>query len=288
MENTMADYYKLLHFLKDFYVDREYPLTFNESDNTSLILDCELSDAYISSHEKSYKISNIKGNELITFIIPIRKYDTSDKFEINIATEQELSVDSIKVCLSESYSGMPYKKVLKNGRCFNEDGEKITTLEPQKIYTIEYLMKDTQIKLDKKQQSISNIRSISLVFAEDIDVIYLSDMTFRTNVYHRTLEDLDYHMTDGYNHVLTRSRQPEIPQALESLVWRASAAYSWLMWWENEGKPMDDGSNDGKNYATRLLSEVDNAIDLWLMDNDTALEDEINMKVVGYTEVNLP
>lgn len=285
MKHSMADYYSVLHFLRDFYVDREYPLSFSEDDDTSSLDNVELTTEYISTHANSYKITNINEGDLITFIIPYRKYDTTDKFELNILSKTGFTTSDIDVLFSESPTGMPITKAVKNAKCYDEDKNEITDLSPDIIYNIKYQLKETATKLDKKADQLSMLQSITLRFNNAFEEVYLSDMVFRTRVYQRTLEDIDFHFEDSKNHILSRLRLNYIPDELTMLIPKGAAAYSWLMWWENEGRAMGDGTELSRNYYDRLMSEINYAIDQWLDNNDEALPDNINTDLVGYTRL---
>lgn len=285
MNYAMKDYYEVLHFLRDFFIDREYPLGFCEDDDISNLTNAELVSEYISTHNNSYKITNISEGELITFIIPYRKYDTTDKFEINILTNNNFQPSDIDVLFSESKTGEPYTRVVKNGKVYDEDKQELSNLSSDKIYNIQYILKETKTSLDKKSEQMSMLQSITLRFNKAFDYVYLSDMVFRTRVYQRTLEDIDYHFEDSKNHILSRLRLSYIPTELEILIPKGAAAYSWLMWWENEGRVMGDGTELSKNYYDRLMSEINYAIDQWLDNNDEALPDAINTDLLGYTEL---
>ena len=288
MDNTMEDYYQILHFLRDFFVDREYPLRFNENDDISALDNVELVTDYISTHQNSYKISNIEQGKEIVFKIPNRKYDTSDRFEINILMSEDFSPSDITVSFSESPVGSPKKHILNNGKCYTIiNGEKVELTECKKdtIYTIVFQIKDTFTTLDKKVFYLSALQSICLEFANDFEYAYLSDATFRTDVYQRTLEDLDQHLIDGKNHIESKLGIGSIPDELAILVPKCASAYTWLQWWEAEGRAMGDGTELSRNYYDRLIAQIDASIDAWLEAHPEILPDEINLKLLGYTWV---
>lgn len=285
MNYAMKDYYEVLHFLRDFFVDREYPLCFSEDDDTSDLDNVTLSAEYTSTHSNSYKITNISEGDLLTFIIPYRKYDTTDKFELNVSSDTSFKPSDIDVLFSESRTGEPITRAAKNAKCYNEDKEEITDLSPNTIYNIQYTLKDTATTLDKKADFMSMLQTITLRFNDSFDTLYLSDMVFRTRVYQRTLEDIDYHFEDAKNHIMARLRSDNIPMELEMLIPKAAAAYSWLTWWEAEGRAMGDGTELSRNYYDRLMAEINFAIDQWLAENREAIEDDINTKMVGYTRL---
>lgn len=288
MDNTMEDYYQILHFLRDFFVDREYPLRFNENDDISALTNVELSTDYISTHANSYKINNIIANQEVIFKIPNRKYDTSDRFEINILMSEDFSPEDITVSFSESPIGFPKKHILSNGKCYTHvNGERIEITDCKKdtIYTIVFQIKDTYTTLDKKVFYLSALQSICLEFANDYEYAYLSDATFRTDVYQRTLEDLDQHLIDGKNHIESKLGIGSIPDELAILVPKCASAYTWLQWWEAEGRAMGDGTELSRNYYDRLIAQIDASIDAWLDAHPEILPDEINLKLLGYTWV---
>jgi len=285
MNYAMKDYYEVLHFLRDFFVDREYPLSFSEDYDISNLPSVTLSDEYTSTHNNSYKITNIAEGDLITFIIPYKKYDTTDKFELNVSSDTTFSPSDIDILFSESKTGEPVTRAVKNAKCYNEDKEEITELSPNTIYNIKYTLKDTATTLDKKAEYMSMLQTITLRFNDSFDTLYLSDMVFRTRVYQRTLEDIDYHFEDAKTHIKSRLRSDNIPLELEILIPKAAAAYSWLTWWEAEGRSMGDGTELSRNYYDRLMSEINFAIDQWLAENREAIEDDINTKLVGYTRL---
>ena len=288
MDNTMEDYYRILHFLRDFFVDREYPLRFNENDDTSALTNVERTEEYTSTHDFSYKINDIISNEEVVFKIPNRKYDTSDRFEINISMSDDFNPSDITISFSESPKGSPKKHILTNGKCFiTENGEKkeITDCKKDTIYTIVFQIKDTFTTLDKKVFFMSALQSICFEFANDYDYAYLSDVTFRTDVYQRTLEDLDQHLKDGENHILSKLSIGYIPEELLILVPKCAAAYTFLQWWEAEGRAMGDGTELSRNYYDRLIAQIDDSIDAWLDAHPEVQPDEINLKMLGYTWV---
>lgn len=285
MDYKMTDYYNVLHFLRDFFVDREYPLGFDGLDDISNLDSVELTTEYTSTHDNSYKITNINEGDLVTFIIPYRKYDTTDKFELNISANESFSPSDIDVLFSESRTGQPIAKAVKNGKVFNEDNEELSELSADTIYNIRYVLKETATKLDKKAEQMSMLQSITLRFNKGFEYVYLSDMVFRTRVYQRTLEDIDYHIEDSKNHIRSRLKSKTIPPELEALIPKGAAAYSWLMWWENEGRAMGDGTELSRNYYDRLMSEINYVIDQWLAENEETLPDDINTKLLGYTRL---
>jgi len=287
MKYSMDKYYTVLHFLRDFFVDREYPVSFNEFNGTYNCDSVNVSTEYISTHKNSYKLAGVSNGDKVTFLIPNRKYDVSDKFEINIASSTSFSPSDIEVSFSESQTGEPIKKEVEL-----DDTEQLAV---NKIHNLQYVLKDTATSLDKKAKFMSNLQSITITFNKTLTTVYISDMVFRTDVYQRTLEDIDYHIEDAKNHIIGRISKQEItqvPTELEYLVPKAAAAYSWLMWWENEGRVMSDGTNLARNYFDRLMNDVNGVnyiIDKWIANYEKDNEvDEINTHLVGSVRVGNP
>jgi 3-deoxy-D-arabino-heptulosonate 7-phosphate (DAHP) synthase class II len=129
------------------------------------------------------------------------------------------------------------------------------------------------------------LQSICISFANDFEYAYLSDVTFRTDVYQRTLEDLDQHLIDGRNHIESRLGIGKIPDELAILVPKCASAYTFIQWWEAEGRSMGDGTELSRNYYDRLIAQIDDSIDAWLEAHPEILPDEINLKLLGYTWV---
>lgn len=279
MKYDMKVYYTVLHYLRDFFIDREYPIRFRHFDGSYNCDEVVTSIEYISTHKYSYKISGISEGDIVTFPVHYsKKYDTCDKFEINVSSSNEFTSSDISVLFSESYTGEPVKKELTN--------TSNTAYEANTVYCIDYVLKNTATTLDKKNKYLNNLFGISLKFNRDFDVVYLSDMVFKTIEHQRTLEEIDYNIEDSKNHIKERICQKHVPEELSHLIPKGAAAYSWLMWWENEGRVMSDGTNKARNYYDRLMSEVNEAIDKWLEYEKESEPDDINTDLVGYVRVN--
>lgn len=272
MQNTMANYYNLLQFLRHIHIDRQYPLSFLEDDITCSSNGGTLTTECTSTHDKSYKFVDIDN---VSFTIPIRKYDTCDYVDVDIQLSSEIQTSDITLALSESKHGLPISKELK---CANN-----VTLSPNKINRIRFPIKNTATSLNTKTKSMGNVANISLKFPKIIESIYIADLVFREDNYNLTLEDLDYNIQSGLDHVKARLKLNYVPDELNFLIYKSAGAYSWLTIWQNEGKAMDDGDENSKNYYNRLLEDVDNIIDSWIDANPSVTNDsDINMNLVGY------
>ncbi len=275
----MKVYYTVLHFLRDFFVDREYPITFHHFRGTYDCDSVERSTEYISTHKHSYKLSGISEGDEVTFLVSHnKKYDTCDKFEINVSASDSFNSSDIDVLFSESFTGEPLKKTITN--------TSNTSYEANKIYAIDYTLKETSTSLDKKTKFLNNLATITLKFNKDFEAVYVSDMLFRTIEYQKTLEEIDYHIEDSKNHIKERICQDDIPNELKHLIPKGAAAYTFIEWWEAEGRVMSDGTNKARNYYDRLMTEVNDAIDKWLEKQKELDPDDINTDLVGYVRVN--
>lgn len=273
MENTMTNYYNTLQFLRHLSIDRQYPIAFNSSDNINNIPNGILSDEYISTHDHSYMFVNIQE---VLFKIPVRKYDRSDSFNINITSTEPFKPSDITITFSESQNGYPITQILTN--------PSTDVLEPNITHHLKFVIKETKTKLSKKSDNFGNVASIIIKFNEPLETIYISDLVFRTDDYNYTLEDLDYYIKSGEDHVKARLKMNRVPDELKFLIYKAGGAYAWLVWWQSENKNMDDGDENSKNYYNRLLADVDYIIDSWLDSNPKeANGGNINTKLLGYT-----
>lgn len=279
MKYDMQVYYTVLHFLRDFFVDREYPISFHRFNGSYNCDSVEESTEYISAHKKSYKLSGVSEGDKVTFITTHnRKYDTCDKLGINVASPIEFNSSDIDILFSEAYVGEPVKKEISNTQSISYGANE--------IHTIDYSLKDTATTLDKKTKYLNNLLSITLRFNKDFEVVYVSDMVFRTIEYQKTLEELDYHIEDAKNHIRGRIGRKKIPEELSHLIPKAAAAYTFIEWWEAEGRVMSDGTNRARNYYDRLMSDIDgvnDVIDRWLAKQE---EPGINTELVGSVRVN--
>ena len=56
----------------------------------------------------------------------------------------------------------------------------------------------------------------------------------------------------------------DIPDLLQQYAYMAGGAYAWLTRWEYEAKPMKEPKSESNNYADRLFTQVNDAIEKYL------------------------
>lgn len=278
----MEDYYKVLQYLRETHIDRQYPFEFEDIDYVLQQDICSLSDEYNGDFENSLKIENISDGDMVTIQLPkIRDFNDVDTFEIIFYTQDEVSTDDITIGFSNLRNGslnqleLTKVDISESDSFINDDG----------YHQFKYLIRKTNTKMQKKTRRLSNVASINLEFNTDVSEIYIVDMLLRVDQFTITLEDLDEQIVMGRNYVLAQllPQFSEIPTELEFLCFKASGAYSWLIWWENEGKVMDDGTKKGRNYATRLLDEIDRFIENWKeAQEEEDLSDKVNLDILGF------
>lgn len=152
-------------------------------------------------------------------------------------------------------------------------------------YLIKYNLKDTNTKMAKKDRRLSHTESINLIFGQEVNELILYDAVLRTANNHITLEDLDETILMGTYYIqnqLLLENAEDIPLPLQHLNYKSAGAYTWLIWWENEAKTMDDATREGRNYATRLFDQIDLFLQKWLEAHPTGNTDP-NMKLLGFT-----
>ena len=285
MDNTMEDYYKVLQYLRETHIDRQYPYEFTSTDYIVNDENCELVELHNSDFDNSLKISNISDGDRVTIQLPSqRDYVDIDYFEILFYSEDTITTDDITIGLSNLKNGiinqieLTKDDIYNDGSFINEDG----------YYLFKYRIRNTNTKMQKKNRKIGNVASVNLEFNTDISEFYLSNIVARVDQFTLTLEDLDEQILMGKNYVANQllvESFDDVPKPLEFLCWKGAGAYSWLIWWENQGKVFDDGTKQGRNYATRLLDEINHFIENYnTMVEEEDLSDKINMSLVGYGE----
>lgn len=281
MTITMEEVYGVTSFLdKDNYVDREYPFNFNQNsennplENIKPTEKVELSkdEAYI--HENSLLFKNLNNEENIIIQCPVRKFDKSNIFEIKVKSDIELDPNLITIGFSESQNGKPYVIELKP-----DQKEKLTE-------DIENIISFTIISPNdpnSKTDFLSNIRSISINFNQNINQIYLMDVLFKNYFSPFTIEDVDKQLKEAENYILKKISRDSIPTELKYLKPKAAAAFLSRILWQNEGGFDNGNSSKPKRYSQELLSEIKEDITTFLEENENiGDEEEINMNLVGW------
>lgn len=281
MDYPMSNYYEVLQYLRETKVDREYPYEFDNTNSLTYsgTTPLELTNEHISNHNSSIHLSNVKsGDTLLIKLDKPKSYQEVNTFEVNLYSTSEATINDIEIILSDSPIGVSKKLTLTPDEGMEYSKENINNL----IYNVD----DRTSKVQKKNREVAAIQSIILTFKKDLGDVYISETVFRTKNFHYTLENLDYNIRAGQDYVrmqLYLANVTDIPDVLTYLNFKAAAAYSWLIWWEDEGKAMNDGTVNGENYAARLFGQIDAAIEKYVKANPTVLADEINLNMIGWT-----
>ena len=79
MDNKMEDYYKVLQWLRETHIDRQYPYEFDETDNIEHSEDVELVEDHHSDFDNSLHIQNIQADSKVRIHLPrVRDYNDID------------------------------------------------------------------------------------------------------------------------------------------------------------------------------------------------------------------
>ena len=281
MDNKMEDYYKVLQYLRETHIDRQYPFEFEDLDLVEPVEQCELVEDHSSDFDKSLHITNIEdGQKVKIHLKETRDYYDIDTFEILFFANETITPQDIEIGFSNTRSGVVNMMELKKDDISEED----SVINEEGYHIFRYLVRKTNTKMQKKNRRISSIYCINIKFNKAVSDFYLCNLVARTDQYTITLEDLDEQILMGRNYIMNQLRAnsfDEIPSPLEHLCFKSAGAYSWLIWWENEGKTMDDGTKQGRNYATRLFDQIDRFIENYL---DANGQTDPNLRLLGWTQ----
>lgn len=314
MENKMEDYYKVLQYLRESHIDRQYPYEFdtitqveitpqstniptgtdiltvtvtdNDGEpvpNADVLLESriELVDEHSADFDKSLHIKDIVADSKIRIHLPrVRDYNDIDYFEILFYSQETIKPSDITIGFSNTRSGVANQVELKEEDISAED----LVINEDGYHQFRYLVRKANTKMQKKNRWISSVFCINIEFNKQVDDFYLSNLVARTDQFNITLEDLDEQIVMGKNYVMNKLRAyswEEIPQQLEHLCFKCAGAYSWLIYWEQQGKVFGDGTQLARNYADRLFAQIDAFIDNYLATNGYT---DPNLKLLGWTE----
>lgn len=281
MDNKMEDYYKVLQYLRESHIDRQYPYEFDNVDQVTPADKCELVEDYSSDFDNSLKITDIAEGEKIRLHLPSpRDYNDIDTFEILFYSQETITPTDIEIGFSNTRNGVANQVELKANDVSDED----KVINEDGYHQFRYLVRKTNTSMQKKNRAISSVYCINLKFNKPVTEFYLSNFVARTDQFTITLEDLDEQIVMGKNYIMNKLRAyswEEIPPQLEHLSFKCAGAYSWLIWWEQQGKVFGDGTQLARNYADRLFAQVDLFIDNYLASNGFT---DPNLKLLGWTE----
>ena len=281
MENKMEDYYKVLQWLRETHIDRQYPYEFDVTDNIEHSEDVELVEDHHSDFDNSLHIQNIQADSKVRIHLPrVRDYNDIDYFEILFYSNETITPSDITIGFSNTRSGVVNQVELKKDDISHED----TVINEDGYHQFRYLVRKANTSMQKKNRWISSVFCINLEFSKAIDDFYLCNLVARTDQFNITLEDLDEQIVIGKNYIMNKLRAyswEEIPPQLEHLCYKSASAFSWLIQWENQGKTMGDGTQLSRNYADRLLAQIDAFIDNYMASNGYG---DPNLKLLGWTQ----
>lgn len=281
MNNKMEDYYKVLQWLRETHIDRQYPYEFDETDNIEHSENVELVDDYHSDFDKSLHIQNIQADSKVRIHLPrVRDYNDIDYFEILFYSKETITPSDLTIGFSNTRSGVVNQVELKADDISHED----TVINEDGYHQFRYLVRKANTSMQKKNRWISSVFCINLEFSKQVNDFYLCNLVARTDQFNITLEDLDEQIIIGKNYIMNKLRAyswDEIPPQLEHLCYKSASAFSWLIQWENQGKTMGDGTQLSRNYADRLLAQIDAFIENYMASNGYG---DPNLKLLGWTQ----
>ena len=281
MENKMEDYYKVLQWLRETHIDRQYPYEFDVTDNIEHSEDVELVEDYHSDFDNSLHIQNIQADSKVRIHLPrVRDYNDIDYFEILFYSNETITPSDITIGFSNTRSGVVNQVELNADDISHED----TVINEDGYHQFRYLVRKANTSMQKKNRWISSVFCINLEFSKAIDDFYLCNLVARTDQFNITLEDLDEQIVIGKNYIMNKLRAyswDEIPPQLEHLCYKSASAFSWLIQWENQGKTMGDGTQLSRNYADRLLAQIDAFIENYMASNGYG---DPNLRLLGWTQ----
>lgn len=281
MDNKMEDYYKVLQWLRETHIDRQYPYEFDETDNIEHSENVELVEEHHSDFDKSLHIQNIQADSKVRIHLPrVRDYNDIDYFEILFYSAETITPSDLTIGFSNTRSGVVNQVELKADDISHED----TVINEGGYHQFRYLVRKANTSMQKKNRWISSVFCINLEFSKQVDDFYLCNLVARTDQFNITLEDLDEQIVIGKNYIMNKLRAyswNEIPPQLEHLCYKSASAFSWLIQWENQGKTMGDGTQLSRNYADRLLAQIDAFIENYMASNGYG---DPNLKLLGWTQ----
>lgn len=281
MDNKMEDYYKVLQWLRETHIDRQYPYEFDETDNIEHSENVELVDDYHSDFDKSLHIQNIQADSKVRIHLPrVRDYNDIDYFEILFYSAETITPSDLTIGFSNTRSGVVNQVELKADDISHED----TVINEDGYHQFRYLVRKANTSMQKKNRWISSVFCINLEFSKQVADFYLCNLVARTDQFNITLEDLDEQIIIGKNYIMNKLRAyswDEIPPQLEHLCYKSASAFSWLIQWENQGKTMGDGTQLSRNYADRLLAQIDAFIENYMASNGYG---DPNLRLLGWTQ----
>lgn len=246
----MEEYYMVLHHLKGFKVDRQYPYSFEATDDVKPSEKVESIAVEDMSHANLLRFTSLSDGDVIIIPTIQRDYFSIDSVEIKVSPlDGDLDPSKVELEFHDTLKGdVALLSLLGSGETIAEDS----------VGAVTFVINDQS--MDPKSSVLAGVQSLSIHLNQTITGIELSDVVFRSNSCVCTLEDLEKSIPVGENYIIDSVEIETVPESLLKYKYMAAAAMVWLSKWEHEGQVMSDGTSDSKNYADRLLGIVNRAI----------------------------
>ena len=246
----MEEYYMVLHHLKGFKVDRQYPYSFEATDDVKPSEKVESIAVEDMSHANLLRFTSLSDGDVIIIPTIQRDYFSIDSVEIKVSPlDGDLDPSKVELEFHDTLKGdVALSSLSGSGETIAEDS----------VGAVTFVINDQS--MDPKSSVLAGVQSLSIHLNQSITGIELSDVVFRSNSCVCTLEDLEKSIPVGENYIIDSVEIETVPESLLKYKYMAAAAMVWLSKWEHEGHVMSDGTSDSKNYADRLLGIVNRAI----------------------------
>lgn len=246
----MEEYYMVLHHLKGFKVDRQYPYSFEATDDVKPSEKVESIAVEDMSHANLLRFTSLTEDDVIIIPTIQRDYFSIDSVEIKVSPlDGDLDPSKVELEFHDTLKGdVALLSLPGSGETIAEDS----------VGAVTFVINDQS--MDPKSSVLAGVQSLSIHLNQTITGIELSDVVFRSNSCVCTLEDLEKSIPVGENYIIDSVEIETVPESLLKYKYMAAAAMVWLSKWEHEGQVMSDGTSDSKNYADRLLGIVNRAI----------------------------
>ena len=103
---------------------------------------------------------------------------------------------------------------------------------------------------------LTGIKSLKL---KNMENTIITRILFKTADYNLTIRNVETQLDNAQSYILDNlgsCSNKEVPVSLKGHIYKLAAAYCWQILWENEAQGMEID----KNYASRLMEQVDTAI----------------------------
>ena len=151
MDNKMEDYYKVLQWLRETHIDRQYPYEFDETDNIEHSENVELVEEHHSDFDKSLHIQNIQADSKVRIHLPrVRDYNDIDYFEILFYSAETITPSDLTIGFSNTRSGVVNQVELKADDISHED----TVINEDGYHQFRYHVRKANTSMKKKKRWI--------------------------------------------------------------------------------------------------------------------------------------